>query len=166
MAHLASNTEGHGNVEEIEERFVDIVCPGCGTSRKESDFAPEKSVDAKVRTIYSELRPERRDIRILTVSPGAFNDEIQCKLHSVSLDDNPSYTALSYCWGDAKQRGHITVNGQTDSVTKSLELALRYMRRIEDEMVIWADAICINQYDAIEKSFQVAIMANIYAKGK
>jgi Heterokaryon incompatibility protein (HET) len=166
MAHLTSTPEGQGKGEEPEGRFVDIICPSCGTSRKEREFAPEKSVDMRVRTIYSALHPEKRDIRILTVSSGVFNDEIQCKLHSVSLDDNPSYTALSYCWGDANQRGYIRLNGQKVSVAKSLELALRYMRHIEVNVVVWADAICINQDDTIEKSFQVTMMGDIYAKGK
>jgi Heterokaryon incompatibility protein (HET) len=166
MAHLTSTPEGQGKTEECEGGFVDIACPCCGTSRKERRFAPEKSVDMRAETIYSALRLDKRDIRILAVSSGPFNDEIQCKLHSVSLDNNQYYTALSYCWGDATQRGYISVNGQKIFVTKSLELALRYMRHIEDNVVVWADAICINQDDPIEKSFQVTMMGDIYAKGK
>jgi hypothetical protein len=84
----------------------------------------------------------------------------------VSLDDDPTFTALSYCWGNANLRRYINVNGDQVSVTESLETALKYMRHGENNIPVWADAICINQSDRDEKSVQAAMMGDIYAHGK
>ncbi len=35
-------------------------------------------------------------IRLLTVEPGKYEDDIQCSLTTVSLDKEPKYDALSY----------------------------------------------------------------------
>jgi hypothetical protein len=59
----------------------------------------------------------------------------------------------------------IKVNGQSISVTRNLENALRGLRKADRDMVVWADAICINHQDSAEKSVQVSVMGNIYAKG-
>lgn len=112
------------------------------------------------------LDREKQDIRLLTIFPGTFNDIIHAKLDQVSLKSNPRYTALSYCWGDAKEYAEILVNGKKAQVRKSLGIALRYLRRIGDAMVVWADAICINQSDLKEKSSQVSMMGQIYRTGK
>lgn len=96
---------------------------------------------------------------------GTFDSEIQCELHTVSLDENPSFIALSYCWGDVKSPNYMSVNGHKISVATSLELALRHMRHVDNDVILWADAICINQQDDDEKAVQVTMMGDIYAKG-
>ncbi|KAF4632483.1 hypothetical protein G7Y89_g5649 [Cudoniella acicularis] len=154
--------------KEIPETSIDVTCPDCGAVRREANFdSTQESADRTAfKAIYSksELRPDRKDIRLLTLLAGTFNDEIQCQLHTVSLNYDPPFTALSYCWGDAKSRGNITVNGHQVSVTESLEVALRYMRHQEEHLQVWADAICINQSNRAEKSVQVAMMGDIYAQ--
>jgi len=47
-------------------------------------------------------------------------------------------------------------------VTQNLKTALRYIRKEKLEVVIWADAICINQKDDKEKVTQLQIMGEIY----
>ena len=116
--------------------------------------------------IWSTLRQERQEIRLLTLCPGTFQQEIQCKLHIVSLDQDLKYVALSYCWGDQNDRDTINVNGQKITVTRSLATALRYMRRNDEEVILWNDATCINQNDEIEKGLQIMLMGQIYARGK
>lgn len=156
-------------MEEAPET-LDVMCPDCGTVRRDQNFAStQESADRPAfQAIYSEfeLRPDEKDIRLLTLLAGTFDAEIQCHLHTVSLNDDPPFTALSYCWGDAKSRANIVVNGHQFSVTKSLEVALRYMRHHEDDLQVWADAICINQSDKAEKSVQVTMMGDIYAQGR
>lgn len=49
------------------------------------------------------------------------------------------------------------------AVTESLHVALRYVRRKKERLVLWADAICINQDDNQEKNHQVALMSKIYS---
>jgi hypothetical protein len=50
-----------------------------------------------------QLDPERNEIRTVTLQPGNWDDEILCLLKTVSLDDDPEYSTLSYVWGDAGQ---------------------------------------------------------------
>ena len=169
--HDSGAASSRPNMEkEILEASIDVTCPDCGTARRDRNFdsAQESANRAAFKAIYSksELQPDRKDIRILTLLAGAFDDEIQCHLHAVSLNPDLPFTALSYCWGDAQLCGKITVNGRQVSVTESLEAALRYMRHHEDHLQVWADAICINQFDRAEKAVQVAIMGDIYAQGR
>ena len=54
-------------------------------------------------SMYSQLNPERNEIRTTILQPGKWNDEISCSLQVVSLDDNPEYMTLSYVWGNPTQ---------------------------------------------------------------
>lgn len=112
-------------------------------------------------SIYKIL--QHNEIRLLTLAPGRWKDQIQCSLRTVSLDDNPTYEALSYVWGDASLRKWICVNNASFDVSRSLEVALRYLRHEDSERIMWIDAICINQSDDAEKSEQVKKMQFIYA---
>jgi hypothetical protein len=50
------------------------------------------------------------------------------------------------------------------SVSRNLDLALRYLRHTYTPRSIWIDALCINQVDRAEKSVQVALMGLIYSQ--
>jgi hypothetical protein len=50
--------------------------------------------------MYSSLDIARREIRVINLQPGSWDDEIICTLQVVALDDAPTYTTLSYVWGD------------------------------------------------------------------
>jgi Heterokaryon incompatibility protein (HET) len=62
----------------------------------------------------------------------------------MTLDPEPSraYTALSYVWGDASVTEDIIVNGVSFAVTSNLASALRQIRKVFGEVLLWADAIC------------------------
>ena len=53
--------------------------------------------------MLSPLDPGRNEIRTITLQPGNWDDEILCSLKTVSLDDDPKYSTLSYVWGDESQ---------------------------------------------------------------
>jgi len=128
---------------------------------------PSNSINMDSNSIYSALNENKREIRLLTLlRSDGFEDEIRCKLDVASLDEKLTYTALSYCWGNQSEQREIHVNDRRVSVTKSLEIALRYARKDLQDMVLWVDAICINQEDLKEKSYQVGMMGSIYATGK
>jgi hypothetical protein len=80
------------------------------------------------------------------------------------LDEGrPSYEALSYCWGDATRLQPVLCNGNSILwVTQNLSNALQRMRPENGSRILWVDAICINQEDLLEKSWQVRMMADIY----
>ena len=97
---------------------------------------------------------------------------MQCSIEHASLDDKPPYIALSYTWGDPTNKKPIHVTNEdgtvtTLQVTQNLYAALRHIRpdllpNIEDDALLWIDAICINQTDEYEKSWQVQQMLYIY----
>lgn len=113
---------------------------------------------------YEPLDSQAGGIRLLQLlepTPSAPH-EIKCKIYCVSLQEQPHYKALSYCWGSEDKPYSIVVNGKGLPVTTSLYEALGYLREIDTKTPLWIDAICINQNDTVEKTFQVAQMRQIY----
>lgn len=112
---------------------------------------------------YSQLDRENRQIRLLTLEPGVWADKICCSIDIVSFNDHPTYEALSYVWGNEKDRKDIQLNGRPFDVTENLWMVLRRLRDDAVRRVLWVDAVCINQKDNNEKSHQVAMMGEIYS---
>jgi len=123
---------------------------------------------------YAELRQDKSEIRLLHLEPGqpsaARNgaDPIHCFISYVSLDDKPAYTAISYRWSGEPRAILIRGSGTQHRlrVCANLEAALcqiqRHMQTSQLHLPIWADAICINQEDDTEKSWQVGMMRRVY----
>ena len=119
--------------------------------------------------LYSSLDAANREIRLLELAPSAdATATINSSLHVISLysDTRPDYTALSYVWGDARITTCIKVEGIDCQVTTNLELALRHVRKPDQAVLLWADAVCINQNDMEERTRQVLIMSSIYSSAK
>ena len=108
------------------------------------------------------LDSQHREIRTLTLKGGNYHDELSCVLKVVSLNDAPQYEALSYVWGAADDAQNIRVNNKTITVTRYLEITLRYLRNPAADRILWIDAICINQKDVTERNSQVTFMGDIY----
>lgn len=110
------------------------------------------------------MDPAKREIRLAHVAPSNDIEAQACvSLKIVSLDTEPVYEAVSYCWGDANVKRPITLEGCRWEVTTNLEAGLRHLRDTADVKILWIDAICINQADLDEKSVQILLMKNIYA---
>ncbi|KAF4331547.1 het domain protein [Fusarium beomiforme] len=110
--------------------------------------------------------PAGKWTRILILEPGAMGDPIDCSLHVAKIDTDSEilpYDAISYVWGNAGEVRSIQCRGHRVDITASLFQALRQMRHPRQQKRIWADALCINQSDTEEKSFQVNQMGDIYA---
>ena len=110
------------------------------------------------------LDSSQQQIRLLHLLPGSWDDTIECKLVTVSLQDSPAYNALSYVWGDKNDTCKIHVEGEDVRVTKNLFAALRRIRAHRDTQraTLWADAICIDQSNVQKRNVQVALMGQIY----
>ncbi|KAI0864887.1 heterokaryon incompatibility protein-domain-containing protein [Xylaria cubensis] len=107
--------------------------------------------------------PRGNNIRILSLAASeTFTDPIHVSLSIASLKDQPTYEALSYCWGDASDKRLIFCDGRPFPVGQNLEEALRHLRQSEGARVLWIDAICINQNDFAERTSQVKLMRHIY----
>lgn len=116
-------------------------------------------------SIYASLQDDGHEFRLLILEPSTDRlTPVQCKLIRTSCDDyDVRYKALSYTWGDRLSKTPILVNGVATQVTIDLEAALRHIRQPSCAMVLWVDAICINQEDLAEKSHQVEMMREIYS---
>ncbi|XP_014551287.1 hypothetical protein COCVIDRAFT_113303 [Bipolaris victoriae FI3] len=112
-------------------------------------------------TLYS-LLPHQRAIRLLRIKSGTGKERIQITLETFDLDSKTQFTALSYVWGDATSPCKITCNGHKKLITRNLWGVLSQLRKQRFDCLLWVDAICINQKDEEEKSFQVAMMRDIY----
>jgi hypothetical protein len=107
------------------------------------------------------------DIRVIEILHNDTTDShapISCKLHVVSLDDAPSYTALSYVWGTELNTAPILLDGRLYFVQKNLFDFLVQYRKNGGRAYMWIDALCINQFCVRERNHQVALMGNIYSK--
>jgi hypothetical protein len=110
---------------------------------------------------YQSLQNEG-DIRLLRIEPRDPDDAISCALVTASLNENPSYFSLSYCWGDSKKTKEIKCNGVPLNATENLIAAMKRLRATYPPQSFWIDAICINQDDFAERDSQVQIMCDIY----
>ena len=139
---------------------------------------------------YSALDEDASEIRLMTILPGRFDDDVFITMETVVLVKNntPQYEALSYVWGSTENPGDISVKRRrrkrpkslplrsrsqrrrleacshgTISVTQNLATALPYLRKEDIPRVFWIDAICVNQQDRAERGHQVKRMAAVYS---
>jgi hypothetical protein len=111
--------------------------------------------------------PASKQIRLLDLLPDA---TIQLRTVSLAGPDVPEYEALSYCWGDPNELYAIRCNDAGDEdqkeeyvwVPRGIIYALARLTSKDRVRVLWIDAVCINQADLSEKSWQVAMMTDIY----
>ncbi|KAF2174174.1 hypothetical protein M409DRAFT_16443 [Zasmidium cellare ATCC 36951] len=107
-----------------------------------------------------------RQIKLLEI--GLVGNSARYSVTQGSIE-NDQYFALSYTWGDPKNRRTIEVDDRTLSITANLSRALddfvTFFRSSEPgrpNVLIWIDQLCINQKDDEEKSVQVSVAGDIY----
>lgn len=105
-------------------------------------------------------------IRLIEVQAGQPNEPISIRLFSTLLESSPPYDAVSYVWGDPNSTVTISCNDAPLSITQNLHWALYRVRSPNSKTVLWADAICINQLDPVERSDQVSFMGQIYRSAR
>ncbi|KAI6080373.1 heterokaryon incompatibility protein-domain-containing protein [Hypoxylon rubiginosum] len=78
-------------------------------------------------------------IRLLSIIPGFSSETIRCNLHTVDINQAPTYDALSYVWGTEESDERITCNGEKVKVTKNLINALRHLRPLPrwESVISW-----------------------------
>jgi hypothetical protein len=114
---------------------------------------------------YSPLT-SAREIRLVILEPGSDDDPISCRLLHAELG-KLEYEALSYEWGDASNEDpDILINGKDVQIRQNLRIALWHLRPKDDERYLWIDAMCIDQWNVLERNHQVELMGKIYSKSK
>jgi hypothetical protein len=119
---------------------------------------------AKTPLSTKPLDTRKREIRLVILAPGSFEDDVYCTLHRVSPDENFEYEALSYTWGDPSITDEIFIHSQSFQVTTNLVSTLRHLRHagVSQPRTLWVDAIAINQRDVQGRAQQVGIVGDIY----
>ncbi|KAF2003069.1 ankyrin [Amniculicola lignicola CBS 123094] len=126
---------------------------------------------------YEPVKLDGSEFRLLRLLKGTRGSPIQCKLFIQQLGQAQKYYAQSYTWGKKLEMEYIFVDGQKVEVQKNLANALHAFRREEVDVILWVDALCINQGGGDdeekeqgdkdqeykkEKSQQITLMADIY----
>lgn len=123
--------------------------------------------------LYTSLEMERKEVRLLRVSRLARSASEETRfvgqLVHAALEDNPTYVAISYAWGEPSAVGHfVDPNGVETSLGYS-QVVLDIISTLVppgDTLYLWIDAVCINQEDPDERASQVAIMGDIYRQAQ
>jgi hypothetical protein len=124
--------------------------------------------------IYRPLDVSRQEIRLIEFHDrSSSNGGVDSySLVHASLQDQPTFSALSYVWGDPCITEDIIVDGVEFPVTVNLAAALKHAkthwtRHHPDQdpasFRLWVDAICIDQDNVTERSQQVQNMAILYS---
>ncbi|KAH6656046.1 heterokaryon incompatibility protein-domain-containing protein [Truncatella angustata] len=111
---------------------------------------------------YIPLEPDQ--IRLLRIQPGISSSPVHCMTYNIDQKAaTTKYLALSYCWGSPTRFSRtIVLNNCRLSIQPNLYQALVALRRRDEVVELWADAICINQSNIDERNSQVAQMDQIY----
>jgi len=125
------------------------------------------------QTVYERhaLPPHTKTIRVLDVRPiprdAPKGTPVECTLRIINLDADPAFTALSYVWGDPTPTRSIVCDGVVFGVGENCYSALWHLSKRLGGLVIWIDAICIDQEDVRkEKAWQIPLMGDIYTKAE
>jgi hypothetical protein len=128
---------------------------------------------------YEKLDASKHQFRLFILYPRTSlrPEDLRITIFEDSLDDEDrkiakGFQALSYVWGDATQRQDLMVivlAGEIKvvcklSVTANLAEALVHYPFRDNHVLLWSDAICINQDDHEERAQQVQLMQRIYSK--
>ena len=130
-------------------------------------------------------------IRLLILHGGNKGEgSMQCSFYVTSLSNAPKYEALSYYWGTDSESCEIRIRNlkpkhssfrakkssdrgkkvkeevklERFHVRPNLYAALNQLREQKRDLVLWVDALCIDQENLTEKTHQVQKMARIYSK--
>lgn len=114
-------------------------------------------INNRAQYINSPLDPLKAQIRVAHLRPGSANEEIDCELEVINLDQpfKTQYDALSYEWGDSNTLQSIMLNGLKFAVRRNLWWALWHLRDEKESVAIWIDALCIDQENTSERNHQV-----------
>lgn len=118
------------------------------------------------------------EIRVLDLENGIPGTLLVGSLRRVRLSDKDEYEPLSYTWedDDTVQPCNDTTGDNTQpllylsdsecflNLTSNCAKALCSVRKPTTERTIWVDSICVNQDDSTERSRQVDLMKEIYAR--
>lgn len=112
---------------------------------------------------YQHERLDGKQMRLLTLFPGEEFEPLNGLIWVTRLDAKPHYMTVSYVWGTKSRLSNaLRTPVGSISITEPLYLTLKKLRKRQKSIVLWVDAICINQNDDDEKTEQVRMLAQIF----
>jgi ankyrin repeat protein len=149
------------NNDQASRHDQAILSENLGLIETESDLLCSRS-HTVIHPAYKELR--EKYIRLLKILPVQADRAIHCRLEEFSLDDKPTYTAISYTWGSQHGAHAVFVNDHSLLVPKNLWRFLDSARSMGGDLSswLWIDMLSINQADISERGHQVSLMPVIF----
>lgn len=116
------------------------------------------------------------EIRLAIILPGKFETDVQCSIQIVRLGDldHHPFEALSYAWDfNERPECHVTMRkwgGFDLSIQRTWKLpirpnllaALRRLRQVDQDVIIWVDLLCIDLTDQKEKRDHAKMFCQIF----
>ena len=117
--------------------------------------------------IYAPLGSTSSNLRLIRLLQDENGDELRADILYASMHEAPAYIYLSYTYGQISHAERLYLGRDGWSYiplqSSNLATALRQLIMQGIELLIWVDAICINQSDHDEKGSQIALMPTISA---
>lgn len=114
---------------------------------------------------YDNLPTDGQQFRLLGLGPPDKHGNISSlTLHTFDINDAPPFYAISYVWYSPELVVPMTCNHKKLMITNSLGSALEKVVPWSRGTYLWADGICINQDNIVERNHQVTLMGNIYGR--
>ena len=114
---------------------------------------------------YNQPLETANAFRLLKIHPRSGEEELTASLEIADLEDRTQeYEALSYHWGSPVFRQTIKIGDDYLNITETLHDALKRLPYQNQDRMIWADAICINQNAIDEKNLEVKSMGRIFTQ--
>lgn len=118
-------------------------------------------------------------VRVLVLEPANTMDApLRCsidqyirsqELYSEEYDEEIHFSAVSYTWGTASASLRLAIANSDEVphvsymwISATVDSFLRHLRKPEEAVRLWIDALCLNQKDTTEKAKQIHFMSDIY----
>ena len=124
--------------------------------------SPTTRLGHRDRETYTHKALDSGHIRLLYLLPGDQGDELRGVVFSIPYESSGTYQALSYVWGTDQRTHELTTPDGILRITSSLDKGLRRLRHKSKAILLWVDAICINQEDNAEKVQQIRLLPKIF----
>jgi hypothetical protein len=107
----------------------------------------------------------KNEIRLLILLPADDDSKpLRGVIFHTALQNAGSYRALSYVWGTETAKMILNCQDGSLCITSTLHTALQHIREETEPVVLWADAVCIDQENHAEKSGQIRLLPHIFHK--
>ncbi len=102
---------------------------------------------------YVPLMADGYTFRVVSIWPGKKDEIIRCEFLEVPTSAEPTYTALSYTWGNPVASNYVLHHGRAIAITSNLHHAIIRLRDASLISTFWIDALCIDQQaNSVEKA--------------